>query len=199
MVAGLAMVFVDRHGGCCSSALTFRHFTGILEWLRTIVNAGWIQLTRGLSQMLSRLARRVRRWPVLFARYRAKRFGSLMLMRTRELGLPTLILMENAGRGAAAWLAEFAAGFSSQDRSHGHSPKSRGRVLNRRRFLLPQVLILCGPGNNGGDGGVVARHLNAWGFPVRICWFVSRDQLRGDPQTQWRILERSGSGSDGVV
>jgi NAD(P)H-hydrate epimerase len=54
------------------------------------------------------------------------------------------------------------------------------------------VLILCGPGNNGGDGGVVARHLDAWGFPVRIVWFAHREQLRGDAETQWQILEHSG-------
>ena len=57
-----------------------------------------------------------------------------------ELGLPTLVLMENAGRGAAAWL--------------------RGRLE-----APATVLIACGPGNNGGDGGVVARHLE--GPPLR--------------------------------
>ena len=39
---------------------------------------------------------------------------------------------------------------------------------------------------------MVARHLDAWGFPVRVCWFASRDKLHGDPQTQWLILEKSG-------
>jgi NAD(P)H-hydrate epimerase len=57
---------------------------------------------------------------------------------------------------------------------------------------LPKVLILCGPGNNGGDGAVVARHLDAWGFPVRVIWFARRDQLRGDAAVQWTILEKSG-------
>jgi NAD(P)H-hydrate epimerase len=57
---------------------------------------------------------------------------------------------------------------------------------------LPQVLVLCGSGNNGGDGGVVARHLDAWGFPVRVIWFARQDQLRGDAAVQWAILERSG-------
>jgi NAD(P)H-hydrate epimerase len=54
------------------------------------------------------------------------------------------------------------------------------------------VVILCGPGNNGGDGGVVARHLDAWGYAVRVIWFAHRDDLRGDALTQWNILERSG-------
>ncbi len=57
---------------------------------------------------------------------------------------------------------------------------------------LPKVLILCGPGNNGGDGGVVARHLNGWGFPVRVIWFARSDQLRGDAALQWAILENPG-------
>ncbi len=54
------------------------------------------------------------------------------------------------------------------------------------------MLILCGPGNNGGDGGVVARHLDAWGFPVRVVWFARSDQLRGDAAAQRDILARSG-------
>ena len=53
-------------------------------------------------------------------------------------------------------------------------------------------MILCGPGNNGGDGGVVARHLDAWGYPVQVVWFADPHQLRGDAATQWQILERSG-------
>jgi len=67
-----------------------------------------------------------------------------------ELGLPTLVLMENAGRGAAEWL--------------------RGRLGERGR-----AVIACGPGNNGGDGGVVARYLDAWGFEVRVAWFARAD------------------------
>jgi hydroxyethylthiazole kinase-like uncharacterized protein yjeF len=92
-----------------------------------------------------------------------------------ELALPTLILMENAGRGAAAWLAELAGWATS-------SPSAS----------LPRVLVLCGQGNNGGDGGVVARHLDAWGYPVRIVWFTREEQLRGDALTQWKILGNAG-------
>src|SRR4051794_8321253 len=61
------------------------------------------------------------------------------------LGLPTLVLMENAGRGAAEWLRE--------------------RVDHPSR-----VVVACGPGNNGGDGGVLGRHLDGWGWPVRVVW-----------------------------
>jgi NAD(P)H-hydrate epimerase len=85
-----------------------------------------------------------------------------------EFGMPTVILMENAGRGAAAWL------------------RDRGAPASAR------CVILCGPGNNGGDGGVVARHLDAWGYPVQVVWFADPRQLRGDAATQWQILERSG-------
>jgi NAD(P)H-hydrate epimerase len=84
-----------------------------------------------------------------------------------DVGLPTLVLMENAGRGAAAWLAERAAAST-------------------------RVLIVCGPGNNGGDGGVVARHLDAWGYRVRVVWCARAEGLRGDAATQWSILSRSG-------
>jgi NAD(P)H-hydrate epimerase len=110
-----------------------------------------------------------------------------------ELAMPTLLLMENAGRGAAGWLAELAGAIPPDaggrpftppptlpDRDAPHGPPP------------PAVLILCGPGNNGGDGGVVARHLDAWGFPVRVVWFARGDQLRGDAAAQHDILARSG-------
>ena len=79
--------------------------------------------------------------------------------------IPTVVLMENAGRGAAAWLRD---------------KLGRGRVV-----------IACGPGNNGGDGGVVARHLDAWGFDVLVAWFVDPVGLKGDAAIQRDILERS--------
>jgi NAD(P)H-hydrate epimerase len=87
-----------------------------------------------------------------------------------EIGMPTVILMENAGRGAAEVL--------------------RSRVDATQ---LPSVLILCGPGNNGGDGAVVARHLENWGFGVSVVWFADPSRLRGDALVQWSILNKSGT------
>lgn len=110
----------------------------------------------------------------------------------RQFCLPTLILMENAGRGAAAWLAELAAGVTAESAARPFSASSSARTEPIPAAPLPRVLVLCGPGNNGGDGGVVARHLDAWGFAVRIVWFANREQLRGDARTQWMILERCG-------
>jgi NAD(P)H-hydrate epimerase len=83
-----------------------------------------------------------------------------------ECAVPTLILMENAGRGAAALL--------------------------RERFTGTSVVVLCGPGNNGGDGGVVARHLDLWGFSVRVVWCADPARLKGDALAQWTILDHSG-------
>jgi NAD(P)H-hydrate epimerase len=83
-----------------------------------------------------------------------------------EFAMPTIVLMENAGRGAASWL--------------------RDRIGNGR------VVIACGPGNNGGDGGVVARHLDTWGFGVHLVWFTDPAQLKGDAVIQRDILEHSG-------
>ncbi|OJW05434.1 MAG: NAD(P)H-hydrate epimerase [Planctomycetales bacterium 71-10] len=93
---------------------------------------------------------------------------SLDVLAADEFGLPTLVLMENAGRGAADRLVELAGGST------------------------PRVLILCGPGNNGGDGGVAARHLDARGWDVSLLWLAEPETIRGDARVQREILERSG-------
>lgn len=110
---------------------------------------------------------------------------------TEQLGLPTLVLMENAGHGAAVWLAELATSVSSAIAVRPFSaPFATGNTSPP--FTLPKVLILNGSGNNGGDGAVVARHLDAWRWPVHVVWLADPNQLRGDAKTQWMVLERSG-------
>ena len=118
---------------------------------------------------------------------------SLDLQASVELTLPSLVLMENAGRGAAGWLAELVGALppGAGRRPFSTPPSARSHAMVQGQDL-PKVLVLCGPGNNGGDGGVVARHLDAWGFPVRVIWFTHSDRLRGDAAAQWSILERSG-------
>ncbi|HVS11876.1 MAG TPA: NAD(P)H-hydrate epimerase [Planctomycetota bacterium] len=90
-----------------------------------------------------------------------------------ELGIPPAILMENAGGNAArealALLAE------------------RGRDPAAAR-----AAILCGGGNNGGDGYVVARHLRIAGAAVEVFSAVPRERLSGEPALFRSIVERMG-------
>jgi ADP-dependent NAD(P)H-hydrate dehydratase / NAD(P)H-hydrate epimerase len=48
------------------------------------------------------------------------------------------------------------------------------------RWPMRQVTVLCGPGNNGGDGLVAARHLADAGWPVKLALLGSRDKLTGE-------------------
>ncbi len=89
---------------------------------------------------------------------------------TRDLGVPSLLLMENAGRGVAEVVArELRAGYAAGG-----------------------VAVICGPGANGGDGFVVARHLARRGLPVRVFLVAARDKVRGDAAVMLAALERMG-------
>lgn len=69
--------------------------------------------------------------------------------------VPGLVLMENAGRGAAD-------------------------LVESRLEGPGQVVVVCGPGNNGGDGFVIARRLSARGHDVRVFFTSTRERLSGD-------------------
>ena len=78
------------------------------------------------------------RYPFWLSREEVRDFDRQAIER---YGVPGIILMENAGRGCAELLMR----------------------LNPKKL---RAVILCGPGNNGGDGYVIARHLDAAGWPV---------------------------------
>jgi NAD(P)H-hydrate epimerase len=80
---------------------------------------------------------------------------------TVQLGVPSLTLMDNAGKAVA-------------DAVEAHYPASSA------------VAVLCGPGNNGGDGYVAARHLKAHGWNVWAESVTDPKALKGDAAEMFR-------------
>ena len=60
--------------------------------------------------------------------------------------------------------------------------------------LALRIVVLCGPGNNGGDGFVAARHLRARGAETHVGLVGACAQVRGDARTHLERLERDGPG-----
>jgi NAD(P)H-hydrate epimerase len=82
-----------------------------------------------------------------------------------QYAMPGIVLMENAGRGAA-------------EKIDSVSPDGL-------------ATILCGKGNNGGDGYVVARHLQLMGRPVQIISVTTVNGLTGDARINAEIAARA--------
>ncbi len=100
-------------------------------------------------------------WPDLLTASQSRSLDEYALS---GLGIPGLVLMENAGRG----LAELVL---------AQKPTS--------------VAVVAGRGNNGGDGLVIARHLDGAGIPVRVLLLADPQKLSPDCSTNWNIVCRS--------
>ncbi len=83
-----------------------------------------------------------------------------------EYGISGLVLMENAGRGCVD-------------------------VLERLGIDGP-IVILCGKGNNAGDGFVIARHLEIRGYTCRVLLLGRGEDLRADAAANFAILLKAG-------
>lgn len=84
----------------------------------------------------------------------------------RDYSIPSLLLMENAGRSVSDVIS--------------------------REYKPCKVLIFIGKGNNGGDGFVVARHLANRGFSVQIVLLAPLAQLTADSRTNFQIVRKMG-------
>jgi ADP-dependent NAD(P)H-hydrate dehydratase / NAD(P)H-hydrate epimerase len=84
----------------------------------------------------------------------------------KELGIPGYTLMKRAGEGAL-------------------------RFLRTRWPMAHRIVIVCGGGNNGGDGYVVARFAHAVGLAVTVLAAVPPEQLRGDAQLAYEDFKNS--------
>jgi len=101
-----------------------------------------------------------------------------------EYAMPGVILMENAGRGAAD--------VAMQMLEPGDAGRSRSASAERTSGTCPRphAAIVCGRGNNGGDGFVVARHLHNRSISVTVHLLAPRDKIGGDALINLRIAEK---------
>src|SRR5918995_3603527 len=86
-----------------------------------------------------------------------------------DVGIPSIVLMENAGRQA---VAAMEAAFDGLPHSH--------------------VGVLCGRGNNGGDGFVVARTLIQRGIEAMVFLLGSVAEVQGDARINLEVLGQIG-------
>jgi NAD(P)H-hydrate epimerase len=86
---------------------------------------------------------------------------------TEQFGIAPALLMENAARSACEILSE---------------------IFKKHNLLKPSVLILCGSGNNGGDGFAIARMLHEE-FSVRILWIGSTEKMSPETLANYKSVE----------
>jgi len=103
---------------------------------------------------------------IIMTRDEVRAFDSYAI---NTLGIPGVVLMENAGRTCVETI-----------------------IQELRNIASPKVCIFCGTGNNGGDGYVIARHLLNNKFEVTVIVCGDKNKIKGDAKTNLDILERMG-------
>jgi ADP-dependent NAD(P)H-hydrate dehydratase / NAD(P)H-hydrate epimerase len=88
-----------------------------------------------------------------------------------SFGIPGMVLMENAGRGAVEILVR------------------KFKFLNGKDLIRQKIGILAGRGNNGGDGFVMGRYLMEKGISTTIFLLSTRDKLAGDAKTNMGLFQ----------
>lgn len=86
-----------------------------------------------------------------------------------EFGIPGRVLMENAGRGATDVLCKYVPGIATK-----------------------KAAVVCGKGNNGGDGFVIARLLAEKGVDVDIYLLAKAGELIGDAKANCKLVQKMG-------
>jgi len=86
-----------------------------------------------------------------------------------NVGIPGVVLMENAGRGIVEEIENFL-----------------------EEIVDKQIVIFCGKGNNGGDGYVIARHLTNHGANVAVFLAGKKEAIKGDARINLKVLENMG-------
>lgn len=102
-------------------------------------------------------------------RRQARRVDQLAI---EKYQIPGIVLMENAARGAADIATEILAGINRGD----STPTGR-------------IAILCGPGNNGGDGLAIARLMHNRGVLPEILFLADPAKYKGGAQINWNIVQ----------
>ena len=108
-------------------------------------------------------SRRVQQMTMLLSRDQVRQIDRLAIERYH---IPGVVLMENAARGATDVAVEMLG-------------DPRGK----------QVLILCGGGNNGGDGLAIARHLHNRGAKVQIALTIDPSRYQNEALVNWQIID----------
>ena len=92
-----------------------------------------------------------------------------------------LLTVEEMGRADQAAIDAGMTGLSLMERAGRAVAAAAARVAGRR-----PILVLCGPGNNGGDGYVAARYLRNRGHNVRLAALGDPEKLMGDAATNFK-------------
>ena len=122
----------------------------------------------------------------------AEEMRNIDMKAIQEMGIPGVVLMENAGLGVVhaieeGWGGRGAGGQRGREKWRFTESPCPPVVLSPRRRVA--VSIFVGKGNNGGDGLVVARYLANKGYDVKTYVMAEPDKFTGDALTNLQIAQ----------